>query len=213
VSQSQQPVKAKPFLPPQLHNLQIPHSTQARMTAAAVSAQAAGSAAKLAQPSAAAASSAAASSGLPTGVKAPPTATMTNEDSWKKAKSKKKIVRTGGGQIWEDDTLKDWDQNDFRVFCGDLGNDVTDEVLARTFGRYPSFQKAKVIRDKKTNKTKGFGFISFKEPGDFTKAMREMNGKYVGSRPIKMRKSNWKDRNIDVVRNKQKAKQEMGYKW
>ena len=120
---------------------------------------------------------------------------------------------SGGGQIWEDDTLKDWDQNDFRVFCGDLGNDVTDEVLARTFGRYPSFQKAKVIRDKKTNKTKGFGFISFKEPGDFTKAMREMNGKYVGSRPIKMRKSNWKDRNIDVVRNKQKAKQEMGYKW
>ena len=95
VSQSQQPVKAKPFLPPQLHNLQIPHSTQARMTAAAVSAQAASSAAKLAQPSAAAASSAAASNGLPTGVKAPPTATMTNEDSWKKAKSKKKIVRTG----------------------------------------------------------------------------------------------------------------------
>ena len=44
-----------------------------------------------------------------------------------------------------------------------------------------------MIRDKKTNKTKGFGFVSFKEPGDFTKAMREMNGKYVGSRPIKVR--------------------------
>ena len=43
-----------------------------------------------------------------------------------------------------------------------------------------------MIRDKKTNKTKGFGFVSFKEPGDFTKAMREMNGKYVGSRPIKV---------------------------
>jgi len=58
-------------------------------------------------------------------------------------------------QIWEDETLKEWDPADFRIFCGDLGNDVTDEVLARTFGRYPSFVKAKVIRDKKTNKTKG----------------------------------------------------------
>ena len=64
-------------------------------------------------------------------------------------------MRTGGGQIWEDPSLKEWDVNDFRIFCGDLGNDVTDEVLQRTFGRYPSFQKAKVIRDKKSNKTKG----------------------------------------------------------
>lgn len=100
-----------------------------------------------------------------------------------------------------------------RLFCGDLGNDVTDEVLARTFGRYPSFQKAKVIRDKKSNKTKGFGFVSFREPGDFTRAVKEINGKYVGSRPIKLRKSNWKDRNIDVVKQKQKMKQQMGYKW
>ena len=67
--------------------------------------------------------------------------------------------------------------DDFRLFCGDLGNEVTDDNLARAFNKYPSFQKAKVIRDKRTNKTKGFGFVSFKDPNDFTKAMREMNGK------------------------------------
>ena len=142
-----------------------------------------------------------------------PTAVSISDETLKKAKMKKKVVRTGGGQVWEDDSLKDWDPNDFRIFCGDLGNDVTDEVLARTFGRYSSFQKAKVIRDKRTNKTKGFGFVSFSDPSDFTRAMREMNGKYVGSRPIKMRKSNWKDRNIEVVKHKIKEKQRMGYKW
>merc|ERR1712051_52592 len=126
-------------------------------------------------------------------VQSTPTLNTISDETVKKAKQKKRVIRTGGGQVWEDDTLKDWDQTDFRIFCGDLGNDVTDEVLARTFGRYSSFQKAKVIRDKRTNKTKGFGFISFKDPGDFTRAMREMNGKYVGSRPIKMRKSNWRD--------------------
>jgi len=67
--------------------------------------------------------------------------------------------------------------DDFRLFCGDLGNEVTDDALARAFNKYPSFQKAKVIRDKRSNKTKGFGFVSFKDPNDFTKAMREMNGK------------------------------------
>jgi len=131
----------------------------------------------------------------------------------KPAKKPKKFVRVAGGQIWEDPSLLHWDSQDFRIFCGDLGNDVTDEVLTRTFGRYPSFVQAKVVRDKRSNKTKGYGFISFRDPTDFTKAMREMDGKYVGSRPIKLRKSNWKDRNIDVVKTKQKMKQSMGYKW
>ncbi|VDP79295.1 unnamed protein product [Schistosoma curassoni] len=66
---------------------------------------------------------------------------------------------------------------DFRLFCGDLGNEVTDDTLARAFNRYPSFQKAKVVRDKRTSKSRGYGFVSFSDPGDFTRAMREMNGK------------------------------------
>ena len=67
--------------------------------------------------------------------------------------------------------------DDFRMFCGDLGNEVTDETLTRAFARYPSFVRAKVIRDKRTNKTKGYGFVSFRDPMDFTRAVREMNGK------------------------------------
>ena len=66
--------------------------------------------------------------------------------------------------------------DDFRMFCGDLGNEVTDETLVRAFNKYPSFLKAKVVRDRRTNKTKGYGFVSFKDPVDFTRAMREMNG-------------------------------------
>lgn len=67
--------------------------------------------------------------------------------------------------------------DDFRIFCGDLGNEVNDDILARAFSRYPSFLKAKVIRDKRTGKTKGYGFVSFKDPNDYVRAMREINGK------------------------------------
>lgn len=124
----------------------------------------------------------------------------------KKEKKSRKVVRTAGGQTWEDVTLLEWPDDDFRLFCGDLGNDVTDELLVRTFSKYSSFQRAKVVRDKRTNKSKGFGFVSFKDPGDFIKAMKEMDGRYVGSRPIKLRKSTWKNRSLDVVRKKEKEK-------
>ena len=72
--------------------------------------------------------------------------------------------------------------DDFRIFCGDLGNDVNDDTLARSFSKYPTFLKAKVIRDKYTKKTKGYGFVSFKDPHDFMQAMREMNGECLRER-------------------------------
>ena len=49
-----------------------------------------------------------------------------------KTKKPKKMIRVAGGQVWEDTSLLNWDINDFRLFCGDLGNDVTDEVDTKT---------------------------------------------------------------------------------
>ena len=160
-----------------------------------------------------------ASAGLPASALVPGSSSGVTGGSEKKGKKflskeekkrKKKLLRTAGGEKWEDPSLAEWDPADFRLFCGDLGNDVTDDVLTRTFNKYPSFQKAKVVRDKRSNKSKGYGFVSFKDPQDFMRAMREMNGKYVGSRPIKLKKSNWKDRNVDVVKRKEKTKARLG---
>ncbi|KMZ01653.1 RNA-binding protein 42 [Drosophila sechellia] len=122
-------------------------------------------------------------------------------------KKDRKTVRIAGGTVWEDTSLADWPDDDFRIFCGDLGNDVNDEVLTRTFNKFPSFQRARVVRDKRTGKSKGFGFVSFREPADFIRAMKEMDGRYVGSRPIKLRKSTWRQRSLDVVKKKEREKQ------
>ena len=40
----------------------------------------------------------------------------------------------------------------FRLFVGDLSNDVSDDVLSNAFNKYASFQKAKVIRDRLSGK-------------------------------------------------------------
>ncbi|XP_020510237.1 RNA-binding protein 42 [Labrus bergylta] len=139
-----------------------------------------------------------------------PVESATEDKKKGKGEKVKKCIRTAAGTSWEDASLLEWETDDFRIFCGDLGNEVNDDILARAFSRYPSFLKAKVVRDKRTGKTKGYGFVSFKDPNDYVRAMREMNGKYVGSRPIKLRKSMWKDRNMEVVRKKQKEKKKLG---
>ncbi|VDM30756.1 unnamed protein product [Hydatigera taeniaeformis] len=123
---------------------------------------------------------------------------------------KKVYKRVAAGMVWEDPTLSDWDPNDFRIFCGDLGNEVSDDTLIRAFSRYPSFRKAKVIVDKRTGKSRGYGFVSFSDPNDFTRAMREMNGKYVGNRPIKLKKSDWRNRQLETYRKKEKEKKRLG---
>jgi len=52
------------------------------------------------------------------------------------------------------------------------------------------------VRDGRSGKSKGYGFVSFKDPWDMTKALREMQGKYVGNRPIKVRKSTVQERMV-----------------
>lgn len=132
-------------------------------------------------------------------------AALANSEIEHKAETKKKAIpRKAAGQNWEDPTLAEWPENDYRLFCGDLGNEVNDDVLSKAFTRFPSFNMAKVVRDKRTGKTKGYGFVSFSNPLDLAAALKEMNGKYVGNRPIKLRKSNWRERTDNEALERQK---------
>ena len=69
-------------------------------------------------------------------------------------------MRKAADKVWEDPTLEDWAENDYRMFCGDLGPEVNDDMLANAFKKYPSFSKARVVKDKKTGKSRGYGFVS-----------------------------------------------------
>lgn len=101
---------------------------------------------------------------------------------------KKTVYRSGGGKQWADDTLLEWDPSHLRLFIGNLAGEVTDEMLGKAFGKYKSLQKALVVRDKWTKKARGYGFVSFSDPDDFFQAAKEMNNKYIGSRPVSVEK-------------------------
>ena len=127
--------------------------------------------------------------------------------------NRNKFVRVGGGEKWVDASLADWPENDFRLFIGDLGEDVSEKHLDECFQCYPSYAMSKVVRTKWDNKSKGYGFVSFLDPLDCAKALREKNGKWLGQRPMKISKSQWNKRNLSTVKAKEKNKKEQLKQW
>lgn len=101
----------------------------------------------------------------------------------------KTVLRSGGGKTWQDPTLLEWDPAHFRLFVGNLAGEVTDDSLHKAFSRYASLQKARVVRDKRTTKSKGYGFVSFSDGDDYFMAAKEMQGKYIGSHPVLIKRS------------------------
>lgn len=93
------------------------------------------------------------------------------------------------GRIWHDSTLTEWDPSHYRLFVGNISNDVDETLLVNTFIKYPSLSKVKVPQDEKMSSNKGFAFISFADPEDYLKCYKEMNGKYVGSKPISLERA------------------------
>lgn len=119
---------------------------------------------------------------------------------------KKTVYREGGGKKWADDSLTEWDPQHLRLFVGNLAGETTDDSLLKAFSRWQSVQKAKVIRDKRTNKSKGYGFVSFSDPDDFFQSAKEMNGKYIQSHPVVVRKSTTEIKTTSVKDDRRKGK-------
>jgi hypothetical protein len=102
---------------------------------------------------------------------------------------KKTVVREGGGKQWEDETLLEWNPLHPRLFIGNLAGEVTDDSLLKAFSKYPSLSKARVVRDKRSTKSKSYGFVSFADTDDYFRAAKEMNGRYIGSHPVLIKRA------------------------
>ncbi len=89
---------------------------------------------------------------------------------------------------------------EYSVFVGDLGQDVTEEVLTQLFKTKCSTAcNARIVVDLKTLKSKGYGFIDFKTEEDYNTAMEELPGARVGASKRPIRIANAVERRIDTV--------------
>ena len=82
--------------------------------------------------------------------------------------------------------------NHFHIFVGDLSNEVNDEVLLQAFSAFGSVSEARVMWDMKTGRSRGYGFVAFRERQDAEKALSSMDGEWLGSRAIRCNWANQK---------------------
>lgn len=73
-----------------------------------------------------------------------------------------------------------------KLFVGGLAWATTDDGLRQAFERFGTVSEAKVIMDRETGRSRGFGFVSFADDAHGTTAMQEMDGAQLDGRTIKV---------------------------
>ena len=70
------------------------------------------------------------------------------------------------------------------IYVGNLPYTTTDEELNGLFAEFGGVQSAKVIMDRMTGRSKGFGFVEMDDNGGAQSAIEALNGKDMGGRPL-----------------------------
>jgi len=70
------------------------------------------------------------------------------------------------------------------LFIGSLAYATTDDTLAAHFAQIGEVESARVITDRDSGRSKGFGFVEFKNDADNQKAVDQLDGKELDGRAI-----------------------------
>lgn len=72
------------------------------------------------------------------------------------------------------------------IYVSNLSFNVEDEDLREFFAEYGEVTSARVIMDKFTNKSRGFGFVEMSDDAAAQKAIAELDGGMVEGRAIRV---------------------------
>jgi len=71
-----------------------------------------------------------------------------------------------------------------KLFVGGLSWGTDDHGLRTAFEKFGAIEDAKVITDRETGRSRGFGFVTFMEGNDADNAIEEMNGASLDGRTL-----------------------------
>ncbi len=73
-----------------------------------------------------------------------------------------------------------------KLFVGGVSWGTTDDGLREAFERFGEVTEAKIITDRETGRSRGFGFVTFTQDEDAENAVKEMDGSTLDGRDIKV---------------------------
>lgn len=71
-----------------------------------------------------------------------------------------------------------------KIYVGGLPYSATDAELSQLFAPHGSVQSARVITDKYTGQSRGFGFVEMATPQEAEAAITALNGSQMGGRTL-----------------------------
>ena len=72
------------------------------------------------------------------------------------------------------------------IYVGNLSYRMTDDDLEKLFSSFGSVSASKIVIDRETGRSKGFGFVEMPNQGEGDEAIRQLDGKEVEGRNIKV---------------------------
>lgn len=73
-----------------------------------------------------------------------------------------------------------------KLFVGGLSWNTTDEGLREAFTRFGTVVEAKVVTDRETGRSRGFGFVSYQDAAEGASAQQAMDGASLDGRSIRV---------------------------
>ncbi|XP_058099097.1 small RNA-binding protein 11, chloroplastic-like isoform X1 [Magnolia sinica] len=71
-----------------------------------------------------------------------------------------------------------------QLFVSRLSYYTTDEELTKAFSKFGKVTEARLVRDRRTQRPKGFGFVTYESEVEAQKALKAMDGRIFGGRLI-----------------------------
>lgn len=81
---------------------------------------------------------------------------------------------------------RDFIESPHKIYAGNLGWGVTSQGLRDAFADQQGILSAKVIYERNSGRSRGFGFVSFETAEDAESALNAMNGVEVEGRPLRL---------------------------
>ena len=72
------------------------------------------------------------------------------------------------------------------IYVGNLSYEMSEEDLRTSFEDHGDVESAKVIMDRETGRSKGFGFVEMSDASEAQAAIRELNEAVVSGRPLRV---------------------------